>query len=113
MISFQTGTKVPRWARSTNSSKVVNRIAGSPEESLGQRGWRGRARHVSAVGGRARPAVCEIALRGTAHHVWIGQAAGPQLKLLLCLGHEHVEPAERSTTCRGRLAQQSCHGRVV
>src|SRR3954468_1902739 len=114
MISFQTGTNVPRLASSTNSSNVVNRMNSSPGKGLRPR-TRGR-RHgcgTRPLDAGPRTAVVQLALGGRPHQGCVRDAAGPEVKLLLRLRDEHLEAAPRVAPGGGGFAQQPCLARVV
>ncbi len=93
MISRQTGTKVPRWASSTNSSNVVCFMSDACRS------------------GRGRPLQKfeRAALDGGGRRV----LSGPPLELAARLRDEHLEAADRVGAGRARLAQEPRFQRVV
>ena len=95
MISLQTGTNVPRFASSLNSSNVVSFMTVTEPAPA----WRANARDARPRRLRMTPAAA--------------RAAGPELELRCRLRHEHVESAERLAPGAAGLAQQARFLRVV
>src|SRR3954453_10528481 len=132
MISFTTGTNVPRLASSTNSSKVVcfinhgsdvsNSSHGShgSNSSHGSHGSHGsdsghgsHSSHGSHGSQGAEGSDCERLLRGVLEQAAWRPLSGPDFKLTFCLRHEHLQAADDGASLRLRGLQQRGQRRVV